>query len=139
MEREISYETDITNVDWPQMKSILAEDDFDNGRTAEQLEESFKNSYLSVIAYANNRIIGTARVLSDGVCNAYVVDVWTLSEYRNRGVARAMMETLEKHLEGQHIYLFTDDAEAFYHKLGYKEQGVGLAKVVGKWLQNKKV
>lgn len=137
MRSEITYETDVTNVDWPHMKSILAEDDFDNGRTPEQLEESFKNSYLSVIAYANNRIIGTARVLSDGVCNAYIVDVWTLSEFRNRGVARMMMETLEKHLEGQHIYLFTDDAETFYHKLGYKEQGVGLAKVVGKWLQNK--
>src|SRR5215208_6693174 len=89
---EITYDTDMTNVDWPQMKSTLADDHFDNGRTPEQLEASFKNSYVSVIAYDGDRIIGTVRVLSDGVCNAYVVDVWTLSEYRNRGIARTMME-----------------------------------------------
>jgi GNAT superfamily N-acetyltransferase len=135
---KITYDTDITNVDWPQMKSTLAADHFDNGRTPEQLEASFKNSFVSVIAYDGDRIIGTVRVLSDGVCNAYVVDVWTLSEYRNRGIARAMMETAEKKLEGQHVYLFTDDAVEFYRKLGYKEWEVGMGKVVGKWLQNKK-
>ena len=138
MVSEITYETDISNVDWAEMKTTLAGDHFDNGRTPEQLEVSFKNSYLSVIAYAENRIIGTIRVLSDGVCNAYIVDVWTLSEYRNRGVASTMMETAEKYLEGQHVYLFTDDAMEFYRKLGYKEQDVGMGKVVGRWLQNKK-
>lgn len=138
MPTEITYETDITNVDWPQMKATLTQDNFDNGRTPQQLEKSFKNSYISVIAYASNRIIGTVRVLSDGVCNAYVVDVWTLSEYRNQGIASKMMETAEKHLEGQHVYLFTDDAMDFYHKLGYKESGVGMGKVVGQWLQNNK-
>ncbi len=138
MASQITYDTDMTNVDWPQMKSTLAEDHFDNGRTPAQLEASFKNSFVSVIAYDGSRIIGTVRVLSDGVCNAYVVDVWTLSKYRNRGVAQTMMETAEKKLEGQHVYLFTDDAMEFYRKLGYKEWDVGMGKVVGEWLQNKK-
>ena len=137
MSDEITYVTDLADVDWQEMKATLAEDDFDNGRTPEQLRVSFENSYVAVVAYAGNRIIGTVRALSDGVCNAYVVDVWTLSEYRERGVASAMMGLMESKMEGQHIYLFTDDALGFYHKLGYKEQGVGVAKVVGQWLQNK--
>jgi len=37
-------------------------------------------------------------------------------------------------LDGQHIYLFTDDAEAFYRTLGYRPQGVGMSVVVGRWL-----
>jgi len=135
---EITYTTDLTNVDWQEMKSTLVADDFDNGRTPEQLRESFQNSYISVIAYAAGRIIGTVRALSDGVCNAYVVDVWTLSEYRKQGVATSMMRMIEPALEGQHIYLFTDDAVEFYRKTGYKEQGVGMSKVVGEWLQNKR-
>jgi GNAT superfamily N-acetyltransferase len=135
---QITYDTDMTNVDWPQMKATLAKDHFDNGRTPEQLETSFKNSFVSVIAYDGDRIIGTVRVLSDGVCNAYVVDVWTLSAYRNRGIARTMMDVAEQQLEGQHVYLFTDDAMEFYRKLGYKEWDVGMGKVVGMWLQNKK-
>ncbi len=117
------------------MKAALAADDFDNGRTPEQLRESFVNSHAAVVAYDGGRIVGTARVLSDGVCNAYVVDVWTLSSHRRRGVARAMMSVLESRLGGQHVYLFSDDAVGFYKKLGYAEQPTGLSKVVGEWLR----
>jgi len=134
---EIKYRTDLIDVDWVQMKTTLSEDNFDNGRTPEQLRISFENSHLAVIAYDNDRIIGTARVLSDGICNAYVVDVWTLSEYRRRGIARKMMETLEARLEGQHVYLFSDDAVEFYERLGFGKQPTGLSKVVGEWLKDR--
>lgn len=135
MSDQVNYSTALENVDWQEMKSTLAADHFDNGRTPRQLRESFENSYATVIVYANKRIIGTARVLSDGVCNAYIVDVWTLSAYRRRGIARTMMEMLLAKLEGQHVYLFTDDAVEFYSQLGFKPQPVGLSKVVGQWLR----
>lgn len=133
---EISYKTSLSKVDWNAMKATLAEDNFDNGRTPEQLRASFENSYATVIAYDGLHIVGTARVLSDGVCNAYVVDVWTLSRYRNRGVARKMMELLETTVTGQHVYLFTDDAINFYKKVGFREQPTGMGKVIGTWLHN---
>ncbi len=136
MTTQIIYKTELDHVDWGEVKTTLNRDNCDNGRTPEQLRVSFENSYGAVIAYADSRIIGTARVLSDGVCNAYIVDVWTLSEFRKRGVARTMMQTLEAKLTGQHVYLFTDDAAAFYKKLGYREHGTGLGKVVGRWLQH---
>ena len=136
MAGEITYKTNLNGVDWEQMKAILAADNFDNGRTPEQLCKSFENSWASVVAYDGEQLIGTARVLSDGVCNAYVVDVWTLSAYRKRGVAREMMEMLEAGLEGQHVYLVTDDAVEFYRKLGFNEQPTGMSKVVGEWLRN---
>ena len=135
MSGEIIYTTSLGGVDWRQMKEALAGDDFDNGRTPEQLRESFENSYAAVIAYDGDRIVGTARVLSDGVCNAYVVDVWTLTPYRRRGVARRMMSELEARLAGQHVYLFTDEAAGFYRKLGFEEQPTGMSKVVGRWLR----
>lgn len=132
----IKYETNLCGVDWVEMKATLAEDNFDNGRTPEQLRVSFEASYVAVVAYDGERIIGTARALSDGVCNAYVVDVWTLSTHRKRGIARRMIETIEARLEGQHVYLFTDDAAEFYGKLGFKEQPTGMSKVVGVWLRS---
>ena len=58
------------------------------------------------------------------------------SAYRKLGIASTMMSILEEKLDGQHIYLFTDSAVDFYRKLGYREQGTGLSKVVGTWLQN---
>ncbi|HEX6729794.1 MAG TPA: GNAT family N-acetyltransferase [Pyrinomonadaceae bacterium] len=74
--------------------------------------------------------------MGDGVCNSYIVDVWTLSDYRNRGIGRTMMSMLEERLEGQHIYLFSEDNREFYEKLGFREQPTGLSKVKGIWLEH---
>jgi predicted GNAT family acetyltransferase len=133
---DVIYKRDLEGVDWAEMKAAVKADDFDNGRSPEQLRDSFANSYATCIAYADGHIIGTARVLSDGVCNAYIVDVWTDSAYRRQGIASKMMEDLMAELPGQHVYLFTDDAIEFYEKLGFEEQGVGLGRVVGTWLVN---
>jgi ribosomal protein S18 acetylase RimI-like enzyme len=134
-----TYRTDLSSVDWDEMKATLAADGFDNGRTPAELAESFGNSTLCVLAYAEEaagrRLIGTVRCLSDGVCNAYIVDMWMLSAYRGQGVATTMMEMLLAQLDGQHVYLFTDTAEGFYEKLGFKAQPVGMGKVVGLWLK----
>jgi predicted GNAT family acetyltransferase len=135
MLRDVVYKTDLAEVDWARMKETLAADNFDNGRTPEQLRISFQNSYAAVVAHHVDRIIGTARVLSDGVCNAYIVDVWTLSDYRHRGIGRTMMSMLEERVEGQHIYLFSEYNREFYEKLGFREQPTGLSKVKGKWLE----
>ena len=133
----VIYKDTLDGIDWGQMKSILVEDDFDNGRRPEQLRESFGNSYAISIAYDGDKIIGTARVLSDGICNAYIVDVWTYTPYRRQGIAQKMIKNLTANLEGQHVYLFTEeDTLPFYEALGFSEQGIGLSIVVGEWLVN---
>ena len=132
----ITYTLNLDGVDWQEMKARVAEDDFDNGRTPEQLRQSFQNSHSACIAYSDGRIIGTARILSDGVCNAYLVDVWTYTPFRRQGIARTMIETLLERLPGQHVYLQTDDAMEFYKKLGFTERPAGMEIVVGQWLVN---
>ncbi len=132
----ITYKGDLDGVDWAGMKAILSQDDFDNGRTPAQLEASFTNSAHVCLAYAEGRLVGTARALSDGVCNGYIVDVWTLSAYRRQGIASAMMRRLLDRMPGQHVYLFSDDAADFYKKLGFVERPVGLEIVVGRWLDS---
>jgi len=92
---DIRYTTELRGVDWNEMKRAVAADDFDNGRTPEQLRRSFEASHVACVAYAGGAMAGTARAISDGVCNAYVVDVWTRSDLRRRGIARAMLALLE--------------------------------------------
>lgn len=134
---EITYTTDIAGVDWDALKAAVAVDDFDNGRTPAQMRISAENSAVNVFAYTEDKIVGNARALSDGVCNAYVVDVWTKTAYRKRGIARRMMEIIAERVPGQHIYLAAgDDVYDFYTKLGYTKDGHGMALVVGDWLQN---
>ena len=133
----IIYKRDLAGVDWNAMRNILIADDFDNGRSPDQYEKSFANSAVTCIAYDGDQIVGTARALSDGVCNAYIVDVWTLSRYRRQGIAERMLDELMNDLPGQHVYLFTDEALNFYLNRGFRRQGIGLAKAVGGWLDNR--
>jgi ribosomal protein S18 acetylase RimI-like enzyme len=65
-----------------------------------------------------------------------VVDVWTLSEFRGKGIAKRMMELLLQELREQHVYLFTDDAVDFYRKIGFTERPVGMEIVIGEWLDS---
>lgn len=135
----IIYQQDAQSIDWAALTSALKADDFDNGRTPAQLRLSFENSYAVVFARDEadgGRVIGKARALSDGVCNAYVVDVWTQSAYRKRGIATRMMRLLLQKLDGQHVYLFTDDAVGFYEHLGFVAHDTGMGFVVGRWLMN---
>ena len=116
---KIIYKTDLDYVDWTEMKTTLRQDSFDNGRSPEQLKTSFENSYA--------------------VCIAYLVDIWTLSEYRHQGIATKGIQNLLSQLQGQHVYLFylfTNDVTQLYQKLGFVEQPIGMGKVVGKWLEN---
>lgn len=130
----VEFRTDCEDVDWAALKRDLSADDFDNGRTPEELERSFRASAAVVFARDGTRIVGKARALSDGVCNAYVVDVWTHSAWRGRGVGREMLERLVAQLAGQHVYTFTDDAADFYVACGFTPRGSGLERVIGRWL-----
>ncbi|MCC5643530.1 GNAT family N-acetyltransferase [Nostoc sp. CHAB 5824] len=132
----VTYKHHLENVDWEEMKATLSQDKFDNGRNAEQLKASFTNSYATCIAYGGDRIIGTARVLSDGICNAYIVDVWTFTPYRHQGIASTMMRILLDKLQGQHVCLVTDDSIQFYKKLGFTETETSMEQTIGKWLVN---
>ncbi len=135
MELKITFSQALFGVDWVALKSALSADDFDNGRTPDQLRLSFENSHSFCFARAESKIVGKARVLSDGVGNAYLLDVWTQSAYRKRGIASEMIRMLKTGLPGQHLYLQADDDNvSFYTKLGFSSQPSGMSCIIGEYL-----
>jgi predicted GNAT family acetyltransferase len=132
----ISFQSTTEGIDWNEAKADLAADDFDNGRSAAALRRSFENSQYVAFARDGSHVVGMARMLSDGVCNSYVVDVWTHSAYRRQGIASTLMRMLAEQVPGQHIGLQTDDAQELYRSLGYEPQPEFWSLVVGRWLDN---
>ena len=126
----------LAGVDWDDAKAALAADDFDNGRSPAALRRSFEASQHVAIAWEGDVLVGMARLLSDGVCNAYLVDVWTRSSHRRRGIGSAIVRSLVAAVPGQHVGLQTDDMGAFYERLGFRPQPAFWALVVGRWLAN---
>jgi ribosomal protein S18 acetylase RimI-like enzyme len=132
----VRIDDSLDEVDWVQAKADLAADAFDNGRSAAALRRSFEQSQHVVFARDGERVVGMARLLSDGVCNAYLIDVWTASAYRRRGIGSTMVRHLLDRVPGQHVGLQTDDRQDFYATLGFEEQPEYLSIVVGAWLDN---
>lgn len=132
----ITFRSDLEGVDWDALRRDLIADEFHNGRTAAQLRLSFENSAAVAMAFDGACCIANGRLLSDGVGNAYMVDIWTHSAYRGQGIGRRIVQMLIDAVPGQHIYLQTDDAAEFYAKLGFTEQPRSMSIISGRYLRN---
>ncbi|MDQ1691474.1 MAG: hypothetical protein QOD87_1582 [Pseudonocardiales bacterium] len=122
------------DVDWAALKAALVADYFDNGRTPDEYRRSHENSHAIIVASLDGELVANGRILSDGVCNAYLVDIWTASAHRRQGIGRQVVERLTATVPGQHVGLFTEDMPAFYASLGFRPQQGGMSRVVGSWL-----
>lgn len=132
----VRIDDSLAGIDWVQVKADLAADDFDNGRSPDALRRAFEHSQHVAIARDGSQVVGTARLLSDGVGNAYLVDVWTASPYRRRGIATAMVRALIERVPGQHVGLQTSYGQALYESLGFRPQPEFWSLVAGRRLDD---
>lgn len=131
----IVFSSVLDGLDWAGLKAALRADDFDNGRSPAEYRHSHENSHAVIFAMAGAEFVGNGRILSDGVCNAYLVDIWTATACRRQGIGSELVNRLMASVPGQHVALFTDDMRAFYETLGFREQTVGMSLISGRWLE----
>lgn len=84
-----------------------------------------EGSFAFLIAVApGDRIIGMARVLSDGVSDAYIQDVIVEPDYRGLGIGAELIRRLVEHCRAHGIGWIALIAEPgtrrFYEKLNFK-------------------
>ncbi len=99
----------------------------------EEIRRAFEASHRVVTAFAEGRLVGAGRLISDGVCYGLVVDVGVLPSYERRGVGRAMMERLIDEAHGLRLHLTsTFGKEGFYEKLGFRKHKTAYALFPGR-------
>ncbi|MBM7613717.1 GNAT family N-acetyltransferase [Alkaliphilus hydrothermalis] len=97
--------------------------------SAEELQKAMKISWYSIYVYHEDELIGTGRVVSDGVINGYLCGLGVLPAYRNRGIGkeisdRLVAECLKNNL---HIQFFCEERLVpFYEKMGFKVFAIGM-------------
>ena len=66
---------------------------------APQLDAMITNSFAVSAAFdPAGRLLGMARALSDGVSDAYILDVVVRPEHRRQGIGRRLVSALAEHL-----------------------------------------
>lgn len=79
-----------------------------------------KNSHTIATAYDGGKLVGMMRALSDGVSDAYLLDLVVDSTYRKAGIGKKILDTLTGHMAGLGIdwivCIGAPGTEAFYKK-----------------------
>jgi len=94
-------------------------------RSKEQTRKTIENSICYGV-YKVNEQIGFARVLTDEVVFAYIMDVVIFGDYKGQGLGKQLVEYIlkDKRLKDVlTISLKTKDAHSFYEKYGFKTVG----------------
>lgn len=119
----IHLSTDKTHLDIKMIHEFLTETYWAKGRTKEDVETSIKNC-LCYGVYIENKQIGFARIVTDYVVFAYLMDVFILPEFRGKGYSKQLMKVIneEPKLKSCKVWMLkTSDAHKLYQQFGYTE------------------
>lgn len=108
--------------------AFLKKSDWAFNRSREKIVKSIQNS-LCFGAYAGDRQVGFARVITDASTFAYLCDVFVDEEFRGQGVSRMLMDEIVKHPDLQSLRRFclvTKTTHGLYEKYGFKNAPEGL-------------
>lgn len=91
------------------------------GRSRAKVEESICNS-VCFSAFSNGEFAGFARVISDCVAMAYILDLFVLERFRGRGISLQLVETILDYepFAGVTWMLATRDAHELYRRFGFE-------------------
>ncbi|MDT3960090.1 GNAT family N-acetyltransferase [Staphylococcus kloosii] len=121
-----TYDFDASNV--PKMKAIYQSNGW-TSHTEDNINTIFKASTHVVIAKVDEKVIGFARALSDGVYNAAIYDVVVDKNYHKYGIGREIVEKLIDRIgEVSCIHLIaTTKHTTFYKRIGFRTLTTGMA------------
>ena len=88
----------------------------------DKIRKIFENSTHVVFAIYDNKVIGFARALSDGVFNAAIYDLVVNKDFQNNQIGMYMLKHILKEIGSLsciHLISTIDNLE-FYQKAGFK-------------------
>jgi GNAT superfamily N-acetyltransferase len=118
----LNISTDQDSLDVSMIHSFLSNESYwVPGISRASVEKCIKHS-LCFGVYLHGRQIGFARVVTDFVRYAHLLDVFVLPEFRGRGIGKLLMENVLAHPELRTIVRYTlgtQDAHGLYAQYGF--------------------
>jgi GNAT superfamily N-acetyltransferase len=118
----VSVSTDKKKLEIPFIQDFLKDIYWAAGRTMEEVQTTIDNSFCFGI-YLDDKQIGFARVITDYVVFAYVMDVFITEEQRGKGYSSILIEAMMKEPKLKEVKIWrlaTKDAHFLYEKFGFK-------------------
>jgi len=96
---------------------------------ATKLAQAMEQSWLVVYAYDGDVLVGTGRIVSDGIINAYLCGLGVDEAYRKQGIgteiSKRLVNTCKK--QGLHVQFFCEEhLVQYYQGQGFIQFAVGM-------------
>ncbi len=117
----ITISTDKNQLDINFIHAFISNTYWAKGRTIAEVKTCIDNS-LNFGIYLNNQQIGYARVVTDYVAFAYLMDVFIIEQHQKQGYSTQLMEFILNYPELKSIKVWrlaTTDAHYLYQKFGF--------------------
>ena len=117
----ITVSTDKSKLDVPFIQNFLKDIYWAAGRTIEEVQVTIEASFCFGI-YLDDEQIGFARVVTDYVVFAYLMDVFIDEKHRGKGYSSQLIDAMMKEPQLQQVKIWrlaTSDAHFLYEKFGF--------------------
>lgn len=118
----ITVSNDKSLLDVPFIQHFLKDIYWAAGRTIEEVQTTIDHSFCFGI-YSDGKQIGFARVITDYVVFAYLMDVFIDEAERGKGYASILIDAMMKEPQLQQVKIWrlaTSDAHFLYEKFGFR-------------------
>lgn len=125
MDSAIRISTDKSQFDFNKVHQEIKNSYWGNYRSEEQTKKTIENSICYGV-FIGGEQIGFARVLTDEVVLAHIMDVIIFDGYKGKGIGKILMEHILKDARVKDVLsitLKTKDAHTFYGRYGFKRVG----------------
>ena len=125
----LHIQTDLESVNWEELALVyrLA---FHGVQTPELIERIFRRSYATRLALWEGETVGGVYAFSDGELDASIHGLCVHPDFRGRGIARALMESLLGEFHDGMALLLTAEAahQDIYRKFGFRPLKTAMAR-----------
>ena len=118
----VFFSSEIEDMDFEMIYSFIKASYWGNLRTKEEQRIANDNS-INFGLFHNKKQIAYARVMTDKVFFAYLLDVFVIKEYQGKGYSKLLMENILNFHDLKNIdrwMLATKDAHSLYEKFGFE-------------------
>ena len=119
---KVIIKEDYKNMDFEKIAGMLENAYWSIGISVDEVKERAANSNFVFGAFVEGNQVGYARVITDKICFAYLLDVYVDEHYRKLGIGKQIIEYILFHPELKKVnkwLLITKNAHKFYNKFGF--------------------
>ncbi|WP_408031912.1 GNAT family N-acetyltransferase [Tenacibaculum xiamenense] len=119
---DLLFSTSHSDMDLDMIYGFIKESYWGQGRTFEEQKKAIENT-LNFGLFHNEKQIAFARVMTDKVFFAYLLDVFVTEEERGKGYSKILVNEILNVPELKNVHkwmLATKDAHTLYEKFGFE-------------------